>query len=115
MKPTIWHNPKCSKSGQTLELLRAEGFDPTIVEYLKTPPAREEIAAVLNQLDMEPRDLMRTGEEIYKEHHLANEDDPAKLIAEMHENPVLIERPVVIANDKAALGRPPEHVLNILK
>lgn len=115
MKPVIWHNPKCSKSRQTLELMRAEGFDPTIVEYLKIPPTKEEIASVLDQLKMEPRELMRTGEAIFKELQLASVQEPDKLIAEMHENPILIERPVVIAGNKAALGRPPEHVLTILK
>jgi len=112
---TIWHNPRCSKSRQTLALLRERGVEPEIVEYLKTPPAAGELEAVLDKLGMEPRDLMRRKEAAYRE---AGLDDPAlgrrALVEAMTAHPVLIERPVVLAKGKAALGRPPESVLAIL-
>ena len=115
MTVTIWHNPRCSKSRQTLALLRERGIEPGIVEYLKTPPAADELEAVLDKLGMEPRDLMRRKEAAYKE---AGLDDPALerrvLVEAMAAYPVLIERPVVLAGGKAALGRPPENVLDIL-
>ena len=115
MTVTIWHNPRCSKSRQTLALLRERGIEPEIVEYLKTPPAAGELEAVLEKLGMEPRGLMRRKEAAYRE---AGLDDPAlgrrALVEAMTANPVLIERPVVLAGDRAALGRPPENVLAIL-
>ena len=115
MTVTIWHNPRCSKSRQTLALLRERGIEPEIVEYLKTPPAAGELEAVLEKLGMEPRDLMRRKEAAYRE---AGLDDPAlgrrQLVEAMAAQPVLIERPVVLAHGKAALGRPPESVLAIL-
>ncbi|MCY3754624.1 MAG: arsenate reductase (glutaredoxin) [Alphaproteobacteria bacterium] len=115
MTVTIWHNPRCSKSRQTLALLRERGIEPEIVEYLKTPPAAGELEAVLEKLGMEPRDLMRRKEAAYKEAGLG---DPAlerrQLVEAMAAYPVLIERPVVLAGGKAALGRPPESVLAIL-
>ncbi len=115
MTVTIWHNPRCSKSRQTLALLRERGVEPQIVEYLKTPPAAEELEAVLGKLGMEPRDLMRRKEAAYRD---AGLDDPAlgrrHLVEAMAAHPVLIERPVVLAQGKAALGRPPENVLAIL-
>lgn len=115
MTVTIWHNPRCSKSRQTLALLRERGVEPEIVEYLKTPPAVEELEAVLDKLGMEPRDLMRRKEAPYRE---AGLDDPElgrrALVEAMAAHPVLIERPVVLAGAKAALGRPPESVLALL-
>ena len=115
MTVTIWHNPRCSKSRQTLALLRERGVEPEIVEYLKTPPAAGDLEAVLDKLGMEPRDLMRRKEAAYRE---AGLDDPAlgrrALVEAMTAHPVLIERPVVLAGGKAALGRPPESVLAIL-
>ena len=111
---TIWHNPRCSKSRATLSLLEEHGLNPKIVEYLKTPPSAEELKSVLKKLHMKPRVLMRKGEDIYKELNLADEslsDD--KLIDAMVKNPVLIERPVVLYAARAALGRPPENVLDL--
>jgi len=111
----IYHNPRCSKSRQTLELLRERGIEPEIVKYLENPPSKEELARILDLLGMEPRELMRRKEKEYKELGL---DDPslsrAQLIRAMVEHPRLIERPIVLANGKAALGRPPERVLDIL-
>jgi arsenate reductase len=114
MSVTIYHNPRCSKSRQTLALLQDKGIEPEIVEYLKTPPSAEEITDILQKLGIEARALMRTKEAAYKELGLAKVEDEKALIAAMAENPVLIERPVVIKGSKAALGRPPEQVLEIL-
>jgi len=115
MTVTMYHNPRCSKSRQTLKLLQEKGVEPKIVEYLKTPPDAKTLKTILKKLGMEPRALMRRKEAPYKELEL---DDPAlsedKLVASMVANPVLIERPIVLANGKAALGRPPEKVLEIL-
>jgi arsenate reductase (glutaredoxin) len=112
---TIYHNPKCSKSRQTLALLQERGIEPTIIEYLKTPPRAHELDAILTLLDREPRDLMRRKEAAFKEAGADNADlSRAELIGIMIANPSLIERPVVLANGKAAVGRPPEDVLGIL-
>ncbi len=115
MSITIYHNPKCSKSRQTLELLQQNGITPTVIEYLKTPPTAETLKSILGQLGLAPRDLMRKKEVIYGELKL---DDPSlsddALIDFMVAHPILIERPIVLANGKAALGRPPEQVLDIL-
>lgn len=115
MTVTIYHNPRCSKSRQTLQLLQERGIDLCVIEYLKTPPNAAELDAILKLLGLQPRELMRRQETPYKDLDL---DDPAlsreRLIAAMVENPILIERPVVLANGKAALGRPPEAVLAIL-
>ena len=110
----LFHNPRCSKSRQTLALLEERGHAPEIVEYLKTPPSAEEITGILQKLGIEARALMRTKEAAYKELGLAKVEDEKALIAAMADNPVLIERPVVIKGSKAALGRPPEQVLEIL-
>ena len=111
----LWHNPRCSKSRQTLQLLREHGHEPEIVEYLKTPPTEEQIREALQLLGLSARDLMRRKESEYKEQGL---DDPAlseeALIAAMVKTPKLIERPILFANGKAAIGRPPENVLAIL-
>lgn len=115
MSTKIYHNPRCSKSRTTLELLRNRGLEPTVIDYLKTPPTAEELKALLAGLGLGARQLMRQGESIYKELGL---DDPSlsdeQLIQAMIENPILIERPIVVSNDKVALGRPPENVLSIL-
>jgi arsenate reductase len=112
---TIYHNPRCSKSRETLALLNERGLDVEIVEYLKTPPDPATLARLLDGLGLEPRDLMRKREAPYKDLGL---DDPgldrAALIEAMAENPVLIERPIVVKDGRVALGRPPEAVLAIL-
>lgn len=111
---TIWHNPRCSKSRATLSLLESHGLDPKIVEYLKTPPSASELTSVLKKLHMKPRELMRKGEAVYKELGLDDEAlSDAKLTEAMAENPVLIERPIVLYAARAALGRPPENVLDL--
>ena len=115
MSVIIYHNPKCSKSRQTLELLSAKGITPTIIEYIKNPPTVEKLKEILSQLGISPRDLMRKKEDIYKELELGILSLSDKdLIDLMIEHPTLIERPIVIANGKAVLGRPPEQVLDIL-
>jgi arsenate reductase len=115
MSVTIYHNPRCSKSRQTLELLRERGIEPDIIEYLATPPSPAALDQILQLLELEPRALMRQKEAVYSKKSLASAslDRPA-LIAAMIEDPILIERPIVVANGKAALGRPPENVLAIL-
>jgi len=114
-KVTIWHNPRCSKSRETLVLLQQHHIEPVIVEYLKTPPSEAEIERALALLGLEPRQLMRDNEDEYRRAHA---DDPKlnrqQLVQLMHEHPVLIQRPVVFANDRARIGRPPDAVLEIL-
>jgi arsenate reductase len=110
---TIYHNPRCGKSRQTLELLRKRGIEPRIVEYLKTPPSAAELRVLLKKLGMAPRQLLRS-----KEAAEAGIDATAlsddKLVAAMVLHPIVIERPIVVNGDKAALGRPPEAVAKIL-
>ena len=114
-KAIIYHNPRCSKSRQTLELLRERGIEPQVIEYLKTPPSKEELDRILTLLNMEPRDLMRQNEDEYQN---ADLDDPGltrdTLIIAMVQRPKLMQRPIVLANGKAAIGRPPEQVLEII-
>ena len=115
MTVTIYHNPRCSKSRQTLELLRSRGLEPDIVEYLKTPPGKSELTGILALLGMGPRELMRKKEAAYKDNGLDAADLPdGQLLEAMIEHPVLMERPIVLANGKAAIGRPPENVLDII-
>ncbi len=113
MNPIIWHNPRCSKSRETLALIKAEGLTPTIVEYREIPPSETEIRRALDLLGIKAAELIRKGEAIYKELGLDDADEET-LIAAMSSHPILIERPVVFANGKAALGRPPEAVKAIL-
>lgn len=114
MKTVIWHNPRCSKSRQTLALLKDKGLDPDIRLYLDDAPSVDELRAVLAKLGLTPRALMRTKEADYREQALGDVSDDAALIAAMAATPKLIERPVVLHEDRAALGRPPEAVLDIL-
>ncbi len=112
---TIYHNPRCGKSRVTLELLRKQGYKPHIVNYLDNPPSEKELSSILKLLGMEPRELMRKKEDEYT---LARLDDPSltrkELIKALHDHPRLMERPIVLANGKAVLGRPPLRVLEIL-
>ncbi|WP_268800167.1 arsenate reductase (glutaredoxin) [Pseudomonas huanghezhanensis] len=112
---TLYHNPRCSKSRGALELLEARGLAPTIVRYLETPPDAAQLRDLLSKLGIGPRQLLRTGEDEYKALGLADpslSDD--QLIATLAANPKLIERPILIAGDKAVIGRPPEKILEIL-
>jgi arsenate reductase (glutaredoxin) len=115
MPVVIYHNPRCSKSRETLALIEKNGIKPTVIEYLKTPPSMGELREILEKLKLRPRELMRKKEPPYAALKLDNEQlsDDA-LIKAMVENPVLIERPIVVNGAKAALGRPPEAVTVIL-
>src|SRR5688500_4310729 len=115
MSLTIYHNPKCSKSRQTLALLEERGIAPRVIEYLKTPPSAAELDAVLNKLGIEPRALLRTQEAAYEQAGLGDAKlTREQLIARMVANPSVIERPIVVTERGAAIGRPPENVLALL-
>ena len=112
---TLYHNPRCSKSRQTLELLRERKIELTIVEYLNQPPTHQQLDSVLRGLEMEPRELMRKAEPEFKSLGLNDQAlSRDQLIDAMIKNPKLIERPILIAGDEIAIGRPPENVLSIL-
>jgi arsenate reductase len=115
MTVTIYHNPRCSKSRQTLALIEEKGIQPKVVHYLETPPSIAELKRVLEKLGLKPRDILRKGEARFAELGLKDQgvtDDA--LLALMVKNPILIERPIVVSGDHAAIGRPPEAVLKIL-
>ena len=115
MSVKIYHNPRCSKSRQTLQILEDNGVQAEVIQYLKTPPTADELDTILTMLNIQPRELMRTKEAEYKATGMDNPDlDRDALIAGMVSTPKLIERPIVLANGKAAIGRPPENVLAIL-
>lgn len=112
---TIYHNPRCSKSRQTLQLIEEQGVSPEIVLYLDDTPSADEIAGLLKKLGISARQLLRKGEDAYKEHNLADTSlAEADIIAAMVASPKLIERPIVVKGKKAILGRPPENVLALL-
>lgn len=113
-KVTIWHNPRCGKSRDSFKLLEERGIDAEVVKYLDTPPTKEEIKEVLKMLGVSAREMMRTKEAIYKELDLKNENDDEKLIEAMVANPKLIERPIVIKDGKAVIGRPIENVIELI-
>ncbi|GHA23676.1 arsenate reductase (glutaredoxin) [Oceanisphaera arctica] len=115
MSLRIYHNPRCSKSRETLALLEQKGLNPEIIKYIDTPPDADQLKTLLAQLGMSSaRELMRTKEEEYKSLGLADVHDEDALVAAMVAHPRLIERPIVVNNNQAALGRPPEQVLEIL-
>ena len=115
MQITIYHNPRCSKSRQTLELLTSRGIEPLVVKYLETPPDHQQLDSILRGLNMEPRDLMRKNEEEYSSLGLDDQGlSRGELIDAMIASPRLIQRPIVVAGDQIAIGRPPEAVLEIL-
>ena len=115
MQIKIYHNPRCSKSRQTMQLLQEHDIEPEVIEYLNNPPDKTTLRKILKQLGLSPRDLMRRKENEYKENHL---DDPTltddQLIDAMLKFPKLIERPIVVTDKGAAIGRPPEKVLEVL-
>jgi arsenate reductase len=116
MRATIYHNPRCSKSRQTLQLLKDHGVEINIIEYLKTPPSIEELDDILQKLGMEPRQLIRTKEPEYQANNLGDKTlDKLTLLTSMVRHPILIERPIVVVDGKAAIGRPPEAILDLLK
>ncbi len=111
----IWHNPRCSKSRNAVALLEEQGVEVEVVKYLETLPSKDEIVEVLKMLGISARELMRTKEDIYKELGLKNVSDEDALIDAMVTHPKLIERPIVIKDGKAAIGRPIENIVELLK
>lgn len=113
--PIIYHNPRCSKSRQSLQLLRDNNVEPTIVEYLKEMPSKADLKLILAKLDLNITEVIRKGETVYKEKFKGktfNDDEWLTIIAE---NPKLLERPIVVKGSKAVIGRPPENVIDLLK
>ncbi|HKI74734.1 MAG TPA: arsenate reductase (glutaredoxin) [Pseudomonadales bacterium] len=114
-KVTIYHNPRCSKSRQTLALLEEHDIHPDVVLYLETPPNAKQLKDLLDKLGISPRDLLRTSESAYKTMKLANKElTDRALIDAMVKAPILIQRPIVVKGSKAVLGRPPENVLSLV-
>jgi arsenate reductase len=111
----IWHNPKCSKSRNAMTLLEEKGINANIVKYLEISPSKEQLKDVLKKLNMKASELLRTGEDIYKELNLKNVIDEEQLIEIMVEHPILIERPIIIKGDKAVIARPIEKLEELLK
>ncbi len=115
MTVKIYHNPRCSKSRQTLQILRSQSDDIAVIEYLEMPPTYTQMRTILALLQMSPRDLMRQNEPPYRDCRLDRPElSDDHLIEQMIEHPILIERPIVLANGKAVVGRPPECVMDIL-
>lgn len=115
MDVTIYHNPRCSKSRRALELLRERGIEPTVVNYLEQPLDHRRLERLLEMLGREPREVMRRGEAPWREENLADAGlDRAALVDAIVRNPVLLERPIVVAGERAVIGRPPEAVLGII-
>lgn len=112
---TIYHNPRCTKSRNTLDLLRERGVEPRIVEYLKEPPTKNELKALAAKLSLKPEQLVRQGEEIYKTKYAGKRLSDAQWIDAMVADPILIERPIVVSGQRAVIGRPPQNVLQLLK
>ena len=110
----IYHNPRCRKSRETLAIITDAGVEPEVVEYLKTPPSEAELKAILKKLGLSPLQVIRKGEKIFKEEYKGKELSDDEWIAAMAANPILIERPIVVAGNKAVLGRPPENVNELL-
>ncbi len=110
----IYHNPRCSKSRQTLQILREKGVEPEVVRYLDTPPSKEELRELLQKLGLKPEDIVRKKEALYKEKYKGKNLSDEQWLEVLSQNPRLIERPIVIEGNKAVLGRPPERVLELL-
>ena len=110
----IYHNARCSKSRSACEIVAGRGIEARIVEYLKTPPSRDELRAVLQKLGMEASELVRRGEEEYKQHYAGRTLTEDEWLDALIEHPILIERPIVVRGDHAVVGRPPEKVLELL-
>ena len=116
MSLKILHNPRCSKSRQTLEIINSKGVSVEVIEYIKTPLKYDDLLKIIKLLDVNPRDIIRKGEPIYKENFLSNDKlTDEELTQYMVENPILIERPIVFDDNLAIIGRPPENVLKIIK
>jgi arsenate reductase len=114
LKTVIYHNPRCSMSRQALALLEERGIEPEVVEYLKTPPTRAELKALLQKLGLKPEQVVRTGEEICREQYRGRALSDEQWLDALAEHPILLERPIVVRGSRAVLGRPPEKVREIL-
>ena len=112
---TIYHNPACTKSRETLALIRARGHEPQIVEYLKSPPSDAELTAIVRKLGIEPLELIRRNEQVFKDKYAGKKLGPKEWIKAMVKDPILIQRPIVVRGDAAAIGRPPEDVERLLR
>ena len=112
---TIYHNPACTKSRETLALIRARGHEPQIVEYLKTPPSETELTAIVRKLGIKPLELVRRNEQVFKDKYTGKTLSDKEWIKAMVANPILIQRPIVVRGDTAAIGRPPEDVERLLR
>ena len=113
---TIYHNPRCSKSRQALQILRGRGIEPNIIEYLKTPLQKDELKKISTSLGLRPKEFVRKNESDFKERNLVNHlEDDDKMIEAMAAYPKIIERPIVVLKDKAVIGRPPDNVLKLIK
>src|SRR5512143_2757190 len=113
-RATIYHNPKCSKSRGALALLEQHGVDTTVIEYLETPPTAADLRSLVAKLGIEPEQLVRKGEDVYKQHYAGKTLSGDEWIAAMVRHPILIERPIVVVGGRAVLGRPPENVERLL-
>lgn len=111
---TIYHNPRCSKSRGALAILEEKGADPVVVEYLKTPPSKAELTAILMKLGMRPEQIVRKSESIYKQKYAGRTLSADQWLDALVGDPILIERPIVVSGERAVIGRPPEQVLEIL-
>ncbi|HEV7715817.1 MAG TPA: arsenate reductase (glutaredoxin) [Steroidobacteraceae bacterium] len=111
---TLFHNPRCTKSRATLALLRERGVEPRVVEYLDTPPTAAELTAIVAKLGIEPEQLVRKGEEVFKANYAGKTLTDPQWIAAMVKHPILIERPIVVSGKRAVIGRPPENVNALL-
>jgi arsenate reductase len=112
---TIYYNPRCSKSRAALAILRGRGAEPRVIDYVATPPTAAELREIVAKLGLEPEQLVRKGEDVYKEKYAGRKLSPEQWIAAMVADPILIERPIVVAGDAAVLGRPPEEVERLLR
>ena len=111
----IYHNARCSKSRAACELVAGQGIDAQIVDYLKTPPSREQLRALLKKLGLKPSDIVRQKEEIFKEYYAGQSLDDEQWLDALVEHPILIERPIVVCGDRAVIGRPTEKVLELFE
>lgn len=111
---TIYHNPRCGKSRGALALLEEKGVQPQIIEYLKNPPTKEELRSIVKKLGMKPEQIVRKGEDVYKDKFSRKPMTDEQWLEALTKNPILIERPIVVMGDRAVIGRPPEKVLELL-
>ena len=113
MNLTIYHNPRCRKSRETLQIIMEKGIQPTIVEYLKNTPSKEELQNVIDKLGLKPESLVRKGEKVFKDNFKGKNFNDQEWLEILAKHPVLIERPIVIKDETALIGRPPESVLEL--